>query len=126
MTDKPKKEAITAESALALLDKAITMLSFMVDFIPGKVDDLVLDFLKWARGNPILMEWLEKSPPTPENAIITMPEEVTEALRQYQVETGVQTEKAVDIGTWMEMAKMVMVIFENIRKRRAAKSQPAQ
>jgi hypothetical protein len=120
----PEMEALQKSDVLPMLDKIITILSFVKDYIPGKADDVVLSFLQWARQQPELINWLNTEKPTPENAVVAIPEVMTEAFRRWQNETGIQTEKAIDPAVLLQAFQLAMTIFQNIIKRRQGKTNP--
>lgn len=106
------------ETILIWLDRAITILTNFVGLIPGKVDDFALSALKFLRNDETFLSFLDNFEAPPENAVIEVPEAVTEGLRRWQKTEGV----ALPQGTYMELLGYILQIVRWISER---KNQPA-
>jgi hypothetical protein len=95
------------EQILAFLDKVIASLKTLAPIIPGKIDDLAASFLEWGRNDPTFLEWLERFTPPAPGAFTAPPEELVDALRRWNTETGA---KASTTGSWMELIQLVLQI----------------
>lgn len=102
---------------LAWLDKIIATLTVVSQIIPGKIDDLALSFLTWARNDETFLTWLDRFEAPPENAMSAPPEALIQALRRWGNDTG-NTEAASSPGDFMELIGYLLAIFQWIQKRK--------
>lgn len=102
---------------LAWIDKVIATLSVLVSIIPGKIDDLALSFLQWARSDETFLAWLDRFEAPDDNAMTAPPEGLIQALRRWGNDTG-NAEAASSPGDFMELVGYLLAIFQWIQKRK--------
>lgn len=102
------------DKILAAIDFAIATLSQLVSIIPGKIDDLALSFLKWARNDETFLNFLENFEPD-DNAMMEVPAPVVESLRRWREAEGVE----VSPGGYMELLGYILQIIRWIQSRKA-------
>ncbi len=107
----------TKENILAWLDKAIATLAVLVSIIPGRIDDLVLSFLQWAREDGTIIDWISGYEPPAANAMTAPPEVLVEALRRWGNDTG-NTEAASSPGDFMQLIGLVLQFVQWIQARK--------
>ncbi len=112
------------EKILEYIDKAIAAMAVLAPIIPGKVDDALLSFLKWARNDDTILDWLDKFVPPAPGAFTAPPEVVVEAIRRWKDETG-GNPQAATAGSYIGLI-MLLLDFAAAFKKWRDMNNPAQ
>jgi len=102
----------TKEQILERVDQIISAGEVIAPFTPFALDDLFVRFLKWARNDESVLEWLERFVPPAEGALTAPPEVLLEALRRFKDATGSEAPN----GSWIALIQLVMQLAAELQK----------
>ena len=105
-------------SILQWMDRAILVLDGIKEIIPGKVDDFVVEVLKFLRNDQTFMGWLGADGSDEPGGLPPLP--LMQALHRFQ---AANPQAELSPTQWLEIAQMVMKALAWIKARRA--QQPA-